>query len=52
MPVTGKTICRRKGVVQQEYSCKKFDFDPFRMCVNRIHNVDFTRFEKEDYSIE
>lgn len=52
MPVVKKTMCRERGVVDRGHICSGFIFDPFKMQVKRLRNVDFSKYEKEDYSIE
>ncbi len=52
VPVERRTMCRIKGVVSQDFVCSKFAFDPFKIQVKRLHNVDFSKYEHEDYSIE
>lgn len=52
MPVVKKVMCKQRGTVDRDYICAKFLFDPFRMQIERRHNLDFSKYEKEDYSIE
>lgn len=50
--VEKRTMCRKNGLVPAEYVCPQYALDPFKIQVHRKHNVDFSKYEKEDYSIE
>ncbi len=52
IPIERKTICSINGIVARDFTCPKFEFDPFRLQVRRARNMDFSKYEKEDYSIE
>ncbi len=52
IPVDRKTMCKVRGIVEQDFVCPKFSFDPFKMQVKRQRGMDFSVYEKEDYSIE
>lgn len=47
-----KTVCSLNGIVPQDHICPKFIFDPFKIKIKRQRNMDFSKYEKEDYSIE
>ena len=52
IPVDRKTMCPAEGIMPQEAICSRFVFDPFKMHIKRHRGIDFSKFEKEDYSIE
>lgn len=52
IPVMKKTMCKNQGIVARDFICPKFSFDPFRIKVNRERNLDFSKYDKEDFSIE
>ncbi len=52
MPVVKKVMCKLHGVADRDHICARFSFDPFKMQIKRLHNFDFSKYEKEDYSIE
>jgi len=52
VPVDRKTMCVLNGIVAQDFVCQKFSFDPFKIQVKRRRGMDFSKYEKEDYSIE
>ncbi len=52
VPVDMRTMCAKFGLVSQKHVCPQFELDPFKIRVQRMHNMDFSKFEKENYSIE
>lgn len=52
VPVDGRTICKKYGLVSKDHVCAQFVLDPFKMHVRRARNIDFSKYEAENYSIE
>lgn len=45
-------MCDTAGFVPREHVCPRFQLDPFKIKVNRLRNIDFSKYENEDFSIE
>jgi len=52
IPVERRMMCDTEGLVPREHICPKFRLDPFKIKIQRPKNVDFSKYENEDYSIE
>ena len=52
IPVERRMMCSIEGIVPRDFVCPRFILDPFKIKVDRPKNVDFSKFEQEDYSIE
>lgn len=44
-------ICRKKGVRSAGDHCRSFRYDPLRRVPPKPKSVDFTKYDKEDYSL-
>lgn len=47
----GTVICRRKGIMPQSGCCRKFRYDPLRRIPPRPAQVDFTKYDNQDFSL-
>ena len=43
-------LCAKKGVVSIDGSCRKFQYDPLKRIPVHPKAVDFSKYDKEDYS--
>lgn len=46
-----KILCTRKGVVSCDGKCWKFKYDPCKRIPMKQKAMDFSKYEKEDYSL-
>ena len=44
-------ICRKKGIVAQEFSCFRFRYDPLRRTPPKPVLTDFTKYDERDFSL-
>lgn len=44
-------ICRKKGIRDACDHCRRFRYDPLRRVPPKPKLVDFTKYDKEDYSL-
>lgn len=44
-------ICRKKGIRQETQHCWKFSYDPLRRIPPRPVQVDFTKYDDQDFSL-
>lgn len=44
-------LCAKKGLVLQDVRCRKFHYDPFKRTPARFKAVDFSKYQKEDFSL-
>ncbi len=47
-----RIMCNTEGIVPREHVCPRFLLDPFKIKVKRLRNIDFSKYENEDFSIE
>lgn len=47
----GKVLCAKKGVRSIEDACRKFRYDPCKRIPRKAKALDFTKYEKEDFSL-
>lgn len=47
----GQVLCSKKGIRSTEDSCRKFKYDPCKRIPGKPKAMDFSRFEKEDFSL-
>lgn len=52
IPVERKVMCNYEGFISCDAVCSRFTLDPFKIKLNRPRNFDFSKYEKEDYSID
>lgn len=44
-------ICRKKGIRDAGDHCRRFRYNPLRRVPPKPAAVDFTKYDKEDYSL-
>lgn len=44
-------LCTKCGVVSVYYHCRKFSYDPFKRVPSRPKALDFSKYEKDDFSL-
>ena len=49
-PDKTKVLCPKKGVMDLDYSCKKFSYDPLKRVP--VRTPDLQQFSKEDFSLD
>ncbi len=52
IPVKREVFCKKNAVVSRRYICQSYEFDPFKLKVQRPRNVDFSKFKAEDFKID
>lgn len=48
---SGQILCTKKGIVDGFEACQKFRYDPFKRIPARKKAIDFSKFDKEDFSL-
>lgn len=46
---SGNAKCTIKGVVPEDYCCKKFKYDIFKKTIRPQKSIDKNRYKKEDF---
>lgn len=46
-----QVLCTKLGVVAQSYHCRKFTYDPCKRIPPKPKALDFSKYEKEDFSL-
>ena len=44
-------ICAKKGMKGPDDRCRKFKYDPTKRVHKKIKHLDFSKYEKEDFSL-
>ena len=44
-------LCVKRGVVMSGKKCRKFRYDPLKRVPSRAKAPDFTKYDKEDFSL-
>ena len=44
-------LCTKRGVVPADKACRKFRYDPFKRVPTRPKALDFSKYEKYDFSL-
>lgn len=47
----GAVLCSKKGIRSDDLPCRKFKYDPCKRVPPRMKAVDFTQYEKTDFSL-
>lgn len=47
----GQILCTRKGLRTAEDKCWKFKYDPCKRIPRKARALDFSKYEKEDFSL-
>jgi len=51
VPLSREVLCKHMGVIPSKSICKKYSFDPFKLKVKRIRQLDTSKFSKDDFEI-
>ena len=46
-----RVLCAKKGVKSLDDKCRKFKYDPCKRIPAKAKALDFSRYDKEDYSL-
>ena len=46
-----EVLCVRKGIVTVDHKCRKFEYDPCKRIPLKAKMPDFSKYEKEDFSL-
>lgn len=46
-----QVLCVKKGVVSWDGGCRKFSYDPLKRVPPRRKALDFSKYDKEDFSL-
>lgn len=46
-----EVLCIKKGVVEIDNGCRKFDYDPCKRIPAKLKASDFSKYDTEDYSL-
>lgn len=46
-----KCLCIKKGVVEPDYHCRKFKYDPLKRIPVRQKPKDFSEYDETDFSL-
>ncbi len=49
---TSDMLCKKKGIVPQYHTCKKFVFSPLSLKGKRMHSLNWEKFRPEDFKID
>ena len=46
-----EVLCAKRGLVSDEYSCRRFSYDPCKRIPAKQKASDFAKYDNEDYSL-
>lgn len=46
-----QVLCTKYGVVSVYYKCRKFSYDPCKRMPVKAKTLDFSKYDKEDFSL-
>ena len=46
-----KILCAKKGIKRVDDKCRRFKYDPCKRIPAKAKALDFSRYDKEDYSL-
>ena len=46
-----QVLCSRKGVQNADFKCFWFRYDPYKRIPKKAKAVDFSKYDKEDFSL-
>ena len=44
-------VCSKKGLLQEDISCRRFRYDPLKRVPPRRKALDFSKYDQEDFSL-
>lgn len=47
----GQILCSKAGLRTIDESCRRFKYDPFKRVPSKAKAMDFSKYEKEDFSL-
>lgn len=47
----GQILCSKKGLVDTQKKCRKFQYDPCKRTPAKPKSLDFSKYDHEDYSL-
>ncbi len=47
----GTVLCAKKGIRSLDAKCRKFKYDPCKRIPRKAKALDFSKYEKEDFSL-
>ena len=47
----GLILCTKKGVVAEDSKCRKFKYDPCKRIPPKAKALDFSRYDRDDFSL-
>lgn len=47
----GTVICRKRGIMPENGSCRRFSYDPLRRTPPKPISPNFTKYDDRDYSL-
>lgn len=47
----GEVLCSKKGMRTVDEKCYRFKYDPCKRIPAKVKAMDFSKYEKEDYSL-
>ena len=48
---SSEILCKKRGVVSAEQSCRRFSYDPCKRIPPKPKASDFSQYDAEDYSL-
>lgn len=48
---SGMILCAKKGMKTVDDKCRKFKYDPCKRIPSKARTLDFSRYDKEDFSL-
>lgn len=46
-----EVLCVKRGVVASIKKCRKFSYEPFKRVPPKIKTTDFSKYDKEDFTL-
>lgn len=47
----GQVLCAKRGIRSDESGCFRFRYDPLKRIPGKMKALDFSKYDKEDYSL-
>lgn len=47
----GQILCVKRGVVEADKPCRKFQYDPLKRIPPKAKAMDFEKYDEEDFSL-
>ena len=47
----GTILCAKRGIQEEDKGCHRFRYDPCKRVPPRINTMDFSKYDKEDFSL-